>query len=185
MHKFVALFAIALIAAGCSQSTTPGPSMTTVGYAFAPPAANTFCARQPGLCSTAGKTAVMALTDERMNDLKQVNASVNRRITQRNDAVTASGSDNWRLPTTVGDCEDIAILKKSELRKRGWPASTLLLTVAHYRGAGHTVLTVRTDKGDLILDNLTGSVRNWKSTPYRYFARQSQFETGRWSRIGA
>ncbi|MBT1158847.1 transglutaminase-like cysteine peptidase [Aminobacter anthyllidis] len=185
MQKFAALVAIALLSAGCSQSATSGSSMSTVGYAFAPPAANTFCARQPGLCSTAGKTKVMALTEARMRDLKRVNASVNQRIQQREDIATTGRDDDWRLPTSVGDCEDIAILKKNELRKLGWPASTLLLTVATYGGTGHTVLTVRTDSGDLILDNRTGAIRNWKSTPYRYFARQSQSESGRWTRIGA
>lgn len=159
--------------------------MTTAGYAFAPPAANDFCARQPGLCSTAGKAASVPLTAERARQLKLVNTTVNSRIRQSEDRSTSGRDDDWRLPTSVGDCEDIAILKKNELRKLGWPASTLLLTVARYRGAGHTVLTVRTDSGDLILDNLNGSVRNWKKTPYSYFARQSQFETGRWTRISS
>lgn len=159
--------------------------MVTAGYAFAPPAANEFCARQPSLCSTAGKAAVVSLTAERSRQLRQVNSTVNANIRQSEDSTSGGRDDDWRLPTSVGDCEDIAILKKNELRKLGWPASTLLLTVARYRGTGHTVLTVRTDRGDLILDNLNGSIRNWKSTPYTYFARQSQFETGRWTRISS
>ncbi|TIP90705.1 MAG: hypothetical protein E5X60_27240, partial [Mesorhizobium sp.] len=64
-----------------------------------------------------------------------------------------------------------------------WPASALLLTVATLGGAGHTVLTVRTSKGDLVLDNRTGAIRNWSRTSYRYFARQSQSENGKWTRI--
>ncbi|WP_269932468.1 transglutaminase-like cysteine peptidase [Aminobacter sp. HY435] len=185
MKIHMALFAAALGVSACSHSKTSDSSMVTAGYAFAPPAANDFCARQPELCSTTGKAAVMQLTSARANQLKQVNADVNRRIRQREDQANNGRDDDWRLPTSAGDCEDIAILKKSELRKLGWPASTLLLTVARYRGAGHTVLTVRTDNGDLILDNLNGSVRNWKHTPYSYFARQSQFEAGRWTRISS
>lgn len=186
MKTPVALLATAFIAAACSQTNSSGSSMSTVGYAFAPPAANAFCASQPRLCSTAGSARTATLTEARMEELKQVTASVNSSIRQREDAETVGREDDWRLPTTgVGDCEDLAILKKNELRKRGWPASTLLLTVATYRGIGHTVLTVRTDKGDFILDNLNNSVKNWSRTPYRYFARQSQSETGRWMRIGA
>jgi predicted transglutaminase-like cysteine proteinase len=87
------------------------------------------------------------------------------------------------VPTTYGDCEDFAILKKHELLKRGWPASALLLTVARYRGQGHTVLTVRTNEGDLVLDNLTSSIKDWSRTPYNYFARQSQADGRRWELI--
>ncbi|MHC2540142.1 putative transglutaminase-like cysteine proteinase [Sinorhizobium meliloti] len=87
------------------------------------------------------------------------------------------------MPTAYGDCEDFAILKKRELLKRGWPASALLLTVARYRGEGHTVLTVRTSEGDLVLDNRTNSVRDWSRTPYNYFARQSQSNGKRWELI--
>ncbi|TIL82527.1 MAG: hypothetical protein E5Y76_03650, partial [Mesorhizobium sp.] len=45
------------------------------------------------------------------------------------------------------------------------------------------VLTVRTNQGDLVLDNRTGAIRNWSQTSYRYFARQSQSENGKWTRI--
>jgi predicted transglutaminase-like cysteine proteinase len=43
---------------------------------------------------------------------------------------------------------------------------------------------VRTSEGDLVLDNLTNSVRDWSSTPYNYFARQKQGDGRRWERIG-
>jgi predicted transglutaminase-like cysteine proteinase len=118
-------------------------------------------------------------------DLDAVNTSVNRRIEERSDLVTAGSADDWRLPTKQGDCEDIAILKKSELLKRGWPASALLLTVASLGGEGHTVLTVRTDKGDLILDNRGSVIRDWSHTSYHYFARQSQSASGKWVRISS
>ena len=114
-----------------------------------------------------------------------MNRSVNSRITEISDRAAVGKDDDWRLPTVSGDCEDIAILKKRELMKRGWPASVLLLTVASYHGEGHTVLTVRTSAGDLVLDNLTNSVRDWSSTPYSYFARQAQGNGRRWERIGA
>jgi predicted transglutaminase-like cysteine proteinase len=47
-------------------------------------------------------------------------------------------------------------------------------------GEGHAVLTVRTDKGDFILDNLTDKVRQWDQTGYRFLKRQAEDHTGRW-----
>jgi predicted transglutaminase-like cysteine proteinase len=184
--RLAALFAAALATAGCNQTTQfTGTTMTTQGYAFAPPAFRAFCVREPGLCSTSGQTRVMKLTPGRKAELEAVNSSVNRRIRERSDFASTGRADDWRLPTKDGDCEDFAILKKSELLKRGWPASTLLLTVATLGGEGHTVLTVRTDRGDLVLDNRTGAIRDWSRTSYRYFARQSQTQAGKWSRISA
>jgi predicted transglutaminase-like cysteine proteinase len=87
------------------------------------------------------------------------------------------------VPNTKGDCEDFAILKKRELMRRGWPSSALLLTVARSGGEGHTVLTVRTNDGDLVLDNRTFAIKDWSRTPYKYFARQSQSNGKNWERI--
>jgi len=50
-------------------------------------------------------------------------------------------------------------------------------------GEGHAVLTVRTDKGDYILDNLTDKVRSWDQTGYRFLKRQAIDNTGRWVSI--
>lgn len=196
-------FAIAVMAAaavsGCSQTDTVtttaviGQSSPKVvaasrmdlrGHAFAPPAFYDFCAKQPRLCSTKGSEKLVSLSGERMAQLRDVNLSVNRRIREQNDIEFVGKEDSWDLPTKVGDCEDFAILKKHELLKLGWPASALLLTVATSAGEGHVVLTVRTDQGDLVLDNRTNSIKDWRRTPYRYFARQSQSQHGKWDRIG-
>jgi predicted transglutaminase-like cysteine proteinase len=181
--RFFALFAAALVATGYSEASETGTTMATRGYAFAPPAFKAFCAREPELCSTRGGAKLVKLTPARQEELSSVNGFVNRRIRERSDIQTAGQADDWRVPTREGDCEDFAILKKAELLKRGWPASALLLTVATLGGEGHTVLTVRTDKGDLVLDNRTSAIRDWSRTPYRYFARQSQSNSGKWMRI--
>jgi predicted transglutaminase-like cysteine proteinase len=176
---------VALILAACGGSSAAGTTMQTRGTAFAPPAFKSFCARQKALCSTSGKSKVVELTAARKAELKAVNAAVNRRVAQRSDLATTGKADSWNLPMDQGDCEDIAILKKSELIKLGWTASTLLLTVARSGNEGHTVLTVRTSDGDLVLDNRTSAIRDWARTPYRYFARQSQSNGAKWERIGA
>lgn len=188
MIRFATLVAVAMVVTGCSetmQTTKTSAAMVTKGYAFPPPAARVFCAGHPELCNTNGQVKLVTLTPARKAELEAVNTSVNRRIAERSDLVTTGSSDDWRVPTKQGDCEDIAILKKSELLKRGWPASALLLTVATLGGEGHTVLTVRTDKGDLILDNRGSVIRDWSRTSYHYFARQSQSTNGKWVRIGS
>lgn len=184
MKRLVALTALATTIA-CTYAAQAGTTMQTTGKAFAPPAFSSFCAREPRLCSTSGGKKVVALEGNLKSELKQVNSAVNSRIKERSDMANVGKDDDWRVPAAYGDCEDFAILKKRELMKRGWPASALLLTVARHRGEGHTVLTVRTSEGDLILDNLTSSVRDWSSTPYSYFARQAQGNGGRWERIGS
>ncbi|OAP35868.1 hypothetical protein AU381_16960 [Sinorhizobium glycinis] len=183
MKRFIALTAI-LLSIAAPRVADAGTIMKTTGKAFAPPAFHTFCSREPRLCRTGGGRGTVTLGAEKVSELRQVNSAVNARIKERSDRANVGRTDDWRVPTAYGDCEDFAIMKKSELLKRGWPASALLLTVARYHGDGHTVLTVRTSEGDLVLDNLTNSVRDWSSTPYDYFARQSQSNGSRWERIG-
>jgi predicted transglutaminase-like cysteine proteinase len=128
----------------------------------------------------------MTMTPARMAELKSVNRTVNREFKQRDDDPGLVG-DRWELPNAVdgGDCEDLAIMKKAELLKRGWPASTLLLTVGTLNGGGHAVLTVRTSDGDLVLDNMTDTIKPWTRTPYTYYARQKPNAGGgaEWARI--
>lgn len=184
MKRFIAQLAFLSLFAGI-QTAQAGTTMQTTGKAFAPPAFSSFCKSEPRLCSTAGSKKIVALQKQKAAELQQVNRSVNSRIKERSDRATAGKDDDWRLPTAYGDCEDFAIMKKNELLKRGWPASALLLTVVRYRGEGHTILTVRTSEGDLILDNRTNAIRDWSKTPYDYFARQSQSANGSsWERIG-
>ena len=159
--------------------------MQMTGHAFPPPAFKSFCAKHGALCSTRGSSKVVELTSARKAELSKVNTFVNRHIAERSDLETTGKADEWDLPKNQGDCEDFAILKKSELIKRGWPASALLLTVARSGGEGHTVLTVRTSQGDLVLDNRTSAIRDWSRTSYRYFARQSQSNGRTWERIGS
>ena len=128
----------------------------------------------------------MAMTPSRKAELQIINRTVNHAFKQRDDEQGLIG-DHWELPTAArgGDCEDLAILKKAELLKRGWPASTLLLTVGTLKGAGHAVLTVRTSEGDLVLDNRTDAIKIWSRTPYTFFARQKANAGGgsEWARI--
>ena len=90
----------------------------------------------------------------------------------------------WTYPDGYGDCEDIALAKRRELIANGWDASSLLMAVVREpNGNGHAVLMVRTDRGDLVLDNQDGLVRLWNETPYQFLKRQSQANAGEWEQI--
>ena len=76
------------------------------------------------------------------------------------------------------------LAKRRVLIEDGIPSSTVLITVLRRpNGEGHAVLTVRTDIGDVILDNLTDAVLNWDETGYTYLKRQAVDHTGRWVSI--
>ena len=91
----------------------------------------------------------------------------------------------WAYPKGgVGDCEDYVLEKRRRLNQLGMSLADLLITVVRKPdGEGHAVLTVRTDKGDYILDNLTDKVRAWDETGYRFLKRQAVDNTGRWVSI--
>lgn len=200
MLKVLVVTCIAFAAVACSQTSSSilstsaiGPLalaeepqlMSVSGPAFAPPAFYPFCEERPDLCASTGAHKKMTMTDRRGAELNEVNLAVNRKIREVSDQRQHGVEDVWSVPESAGDCEDFAILKKKELMKRGWPASTLLLTVVTASGQGHVVLTARTDRGDFILDNRTNRLRAWTDVPYNFFARQSQSAHGKWERIAS
>jgi predicted transglutaminase-like cysteine proteinase len=93
--------------------------------------------------------------------------------------------ENWTYPLSgKGDCEDYVLLKMSKLMERGWPQSVLLITVVRdEHGEGHAVLTVRTNRGDLILDNKHSRILAWKDTPYQFIKRQSAENPRQWESL--
>ena len=99
-------------------------------------------------------------TPERLSELDNINRAVNREIAPATDIEIYGQAEYWTIPTTRGDCEDYALLKRKRLIARGWPASSLLMTVVRdEKGEGHAVLTARTVQGDFILDNKIDEVK--------------------------
>jgi predicted transglutaminase-like cysteine proteinase len=71
------------------------------------------------------------------------------------------------------------------LMQAGWPRQALLITVVRdIKGEGHAVLTVKTDKGEYILDNQEEQVMLWSDTNYRFVKRQSQSDPNAWVSLG-
>jgi predicted transglutaminase-like cysteine proteinase len=94
--------------------------------------------------------------------------------------------EKWSYPDDgYGDCEDYVLLKRRLLIEAGWPREALLITVVRdRRGDGHAVLTVKTDKGEYILDNQNVDIVLWSETGYRYVKRQSQSDPNVWVALG-
>jgi len=141
-----------------------------------------FCHSHAGECGpNALVVDTVELTEARWGELLEVNASINGTVVPVTDQDLYQVAEFWTFPHGYGDCEDFVLAKQRELINRGWPASTLLISVVtEANGDGHAVLMVRTDRGDLILDNQDGYIRLWNETPYHFIKRQSQANAGQW-----
>lgn len=145
-----------------------------------------FCQENRQQCE--GGTAspvVVKLTEARWQELIALNTEINRRIRPVTDEELFGKLEYWTYPNKgAGDCEEYVLEKQRTLIANGWPESALLITVAKdVKNAGHAVLTVRTDHGDMILDNQVEAVLPWYSTPYRYIKRQSTKAPAKWTGI--
>jgi predicted transglutaminase-like cysteine proteinase len=153
-----------------------GPTSIPIGAAE-------FCRANRNDCTPDSRVVpIEALTNASWQQLTAVNDEVNRNIIPETDEQLYHVAEYWTYPTKgAGDCEDIALEKRKQLIHAGWDESTLLMTVVRERdGEGHAVLMVRTDRGDLILDNQAAQVMVWNQTPYEYIKRQSQTDAGKW-----
>ncbi|RWQ44087.1 MAG: transglutaminase [Mesorhizobium sp.] len=145
-----------------------------------------FCRRQAAECRIRSGKAPPILMSRGMEDkLASVTKLVNRSIRPASDLAVHGTMEFWSYPdSAVGDCEDYVLLKRQMLTLQGISLSNLLITVVKKKdGEGHAVLTVKTDKGDYVLDNLNDEVKLWSETGYRFLKRQSSTDTGRWVAI--
>lgn len=141
-----------------------------------------FCETSPKSCLPSGLVdARFQPTPERLSELDEVNRSINHAIAPATDMEIYGVSEYWTLPKDRGDCEDYALLKQKLLIQRGWPTSSVLLTVVKDdKGEGHAVLTARTSQGDFILDNKSDEVRVWYQSGYEFVMRQSFIDPRVW-----
>jgi predicted transglutaminase-like cysteine proteinase len=146
-----------------------------------------FCAQYQGECDTRPLPARdVVLTPKAWKDLTEVNTWVNDTVKPITDMDHWGTVERWNYPDDgYGDCEDYVLLKRRMLMKAGWPRQALLITVVRdSKGEGHAVLTVKTDKGEFILDNQEEQIELWSNTNYRFVKRQSQVDPNRWVSLG-
>lgn len=169
------LATLALGAASAQAAMTlQGPTSQPIGH-------YDFCKTYAEQCTRNASVGIARLSDANWRTIVEINSAVNGAITPRTDMEMHGVPELWSYPTTEGDCEDYALLKQYMLEKEGFPRSALLITVVRQpNGEGHAVLTVRTDGGDFVLDNLDDRVMNWRDTPYKFLKRQSEAHAGQW-----
>jgi predicted transglutaminase-like cysteine proteinase len=185
LWKALAFAAFSLLHFATAQAAPA--NMITRGATNPPIGHYQFCKAHKDQCGYLGPDkGPMALTEDRWKAILRVNTSVNNAIQPLSDAEVYGVEERWTYPTDVGDCEDYVLLKRKMLIDSGLSPSDLLITVAlQPNGDGHAVLTVRTDRGDFVLDNMRNKVLLWSETEYSYLKRQSSTDASRWVKIEA
>lgn len=178
-----------LLLGGAATQAQPGVVLPEIGVAEQGPTArpvaawSDFCRRHPADCAVdMTEPAIVSLNPSLMRTLVSVNRRVNQRIKPVTDQAHWGVVDRWDYPDDgFGDCEDIQLLKRRLLIERRLPRRALRMTVVIDEiGEGHAVLMVRTDRGDLILDNKTNTVLPWNRTGYSFIKREGQDASGSW-----
>lgn len=112
---------------------------------------------------------------------------MNEAIAPVADNVHYGRAEYWTIPTDgEGDCEDYALTKRSELIASGMPMDALrIATARRWDGGAHVVLTVATDRGDYVLDNLRNNIMPWSDTGYAWLERQAANNPWEWVTVDA
>jgi predicted transglutaminase-like cysteine proteinase len=189
-HKWkmiaASLAAIAMVSSGPAYGFLARPVIfAALGDVTKPPSGwLQFCSENPGECRPAAEEQRdVVLTPDLLEQLFSINSYVNNRVKWTSDAELYGKIEHWDYPLDRGDCEDIVLLKRRELANAGWPIGALLITAVEDPSAKnerHAVLTVHTDRGELILDNQTPEILFWYETSYRYLMRQSPADPNVW-----
>ncbi len=142
-----------------------------------------FCRRHQQECVLTG-TVYVRHRPELMSALEAVNVAVNNEIQFMSDINQYNEEDYWALPTSgYGDCEDLALEKRSRLAKAGVASAALRLAFVSHRRLlnSHCILTVETSKGTYVLDSYSNEVSRWDQIPYNFEARERT--DGLWDRF--
>jgi predicted transglutaminase-like cysteine proteinase len=145
-----------------------------------------FCQRYAHECVfSPSEPATIALNPRTWQLIVSVNRKINADIQPLSDQDHWGAADRWDLPGDgMGDCEDYQLLKRKLLAEAGLPRRAMRITVVvDEKGEGHAVLMLRTDRGDIILDNKTNDILPWHDTGYIYVKREGQ-EGPAWVSLG-
>jgi predicted transglutaminase-like cysteine proteinase len=180
--------ALAVVSLTTAQAGNERPMFISVGAsARAPIGWTDFCAQSPRECDGRPLEARdVVLSQKAWKDLVRINRWVNDSIKPMTDMDHWGVVERWSYPDDgYGDCEDYVLLKRRMLMQAGWPRQALLITVVRdLKGEGHAVLTVKTDKGEFILDNQEDHILLWSETSYHFVKRQSQADQNVWVSLG-
>jgi len=180
--------AATLIATAKTGSAQERPLYISVGETTrAPIGWVEFCIEYDPECKTKPSTPRdVVLSGQAWKDLVRINRWVNTSIKPMTDMDHWGVVERWNYPDDgYGDCEDYVLQKRKMLMQAGWPREALLITVVRDKNNdGHAVLTVKSDKGEYVLDNQTDDIVLWADTGYRFVKRQSQSDPNVWVALG-
>jgi predicted transglutaminase-like cysteine proteinase len=155
-----------LIASSAMPDGTPTDS--------APAGFISFCSRFMDQCAGSSNAQTIHLDLSTQALLAGVNRKINRAIVPESDEAHYGIAEYWNIPTDgYGNCHDYALAKRKSLIDAGFPERALRVAiVVTPREERHAVLTVATDRGDLVLDNLTDVIKPWTDVHYDWIERQ-------------
>ena len=183
-----ATFVVAGLATPAAQASSDHELFITIVAPTQPPIGwLDFCIEYATECEAKPLEARdVVLTPKAWKDLAQINKWVNESVRPMTDMAHWGVVERWNYPDDgYGDCEDYVLLKRRMLIQAGWPREALLITVVRdKKDEGHAVLTVKTDKGEFILDNQNPEILLWSETGYHFVKRQSQTEPNAWVGLG-
>jgi len=182
------LIVLAVLARPTASNADERPLFISLGEATrAPIGWIEFCVEYDPECKTKpSQPRDVMLSAQAWKDLERVNLYVNTHIKPMTDMDHWGVVERWNYPDDgYGDCEDYVLAKRRMLMQTGWPREALLITVVRdKRGDGHAILTVKTDKGEYVLDNQNDQILLWSDTGYRFVKRQSQADPNVWISLG-
>jgi predicted transglutaminase-like cysteine proteinase len=182
------LIALAALAMPAASQADERPLFISLGETTkAPIGWIEFCVEYDPECKTKpSQPRDVVLSAQTKKDLDRVNTYVNTHVKPMTDQEHWGVVERWNYPDDgYGDCEDYVLQKRRMLMQAGWPREALLITVVRDKhGDGHAVLTVKTDKGEYILDNQNDQILLWSDTGYRFVKRQSQADPNVWVSLG-
>jgi predicted transglutaminase-like cysteine proteinase len=168
------------------------PTTTFIPVSSAPAAIPSgfigFCLRYSDQCDLpANAPTTMKLTQAKWELLNHVNRTWNASIRFVDDRAHYGVTDYWTIATDGhGDCDDFALTKRKALIDAGLPVAALRIAmVLTDTKEQHAILTVTTDRGDFVLDNLSDQVRPWSAPRYAWFERQDAKTSWRWDKVFA
>jgi predicted transglutaminase-like cysteine proteinase len=183
-----------MAASGCASlndetvisSTLPRPETNILESGqseAAPPGFIGFCLRTPGACDTLPEAVnTVTIVDTVWREMVAVNRQINADIRPMSDMEHYKRAEFWTIPTDgYGDCDDYALAKRKALIDAGFPRGALriavVMTLRHER---HAILTVSTDRGDFVLDNLVPEILPWSQANYFWLERQDPTRSWGW-----
>ena len=145
-----------------------------------------FCMRYPNQCdASAPQPVTITLAPSTWRTLEAVNSRVNNAIWPEDDMRHYGRAEYWTIPTDgYGTCHDYALTKRKELIDAGLPQNALRIAiVVTPNDERHAVLTVATDQGDYVLDNLRQDLLPWRDAGYQWIARQDSASASGWAAL--